>query len=107
MADALRKAGGGRSGLARSSRRPPPPPCERTEDRAEAKAFYKRADWRRTRAAVLAANPLCVACEARGRVELAVDVHHKQERRDRPDLAFDASNLEGLCKSCHSMKKAK
>ena len=31
----------------------------------------------------------------------ATHVHHIQELRDRPDLAFDADNLISLCHTCH------
>lgn len=42
----------------------------------------------------------CVQCGARGRLE----VDHIQPTFKRPDLAFDLSNLQSLCASCHSKK---
>jgi 5-methylcytosine-specific restriction endonuclease McrA len=42
----------------------------------------------------------CVQCGARGRVE----VDHIKPVRERPDLAFDESNLQTLCKTHHSLK---
>lgn len=42
----------------------------------------------------------CVECGAVGRLE----IDHKIAVRKRPDLAFDLSNLQTLCASCHSRK---
>ena len=42
----------------------------------------------------------CVKCGARGRLE----VDHVQPVRDRPDLAFDESNLQTLCRTHHTLK---
>jgi len=42
----------------------------------------------------------CVQCGARGRLE----VDHIQPVRTHPELAFDLSNLQSLCPSCHSKK---
>jgi 5-methylcytosine-specific restriction endonuclease McrA len=39
----------------------------------------------------------CTSCGTRGRLE----VHHVNAVRDRPDLAFDLSNLTTLCPRCH------
>jgi 5-methylcytosine-specific restriction protein A len=58
--------------------------------------------WRKLRRAFLEKNPLCFCCEADGRVEAADQVHHRIDRAERPDLAFEWSNLQALCASCHS-----
>lgn len=42
----------------------------------------------------------CVQCGSRVRLE----VDHVQAVRDRPDLAFDLSNLQVLCARCHTRK---
>ena len=42
----------------------------------------------------------CVQCGARGRLE----VDHIKPVRDAPDLAFELTNLQTLCVSCHSKK---
>jgi 5-methylcytosine-specific restriction protein A len=73
-----------------------------TEAEGERKAFYNSAAWRRLRAAVLRARPLCARCAKAGLVVEASIVHHVEERLQRPDLAFATSNLEGLCPSCHT-----
>jgi 5-methylcytosine-specific restriction protein A len=61
--------------------------------------------WQRIRAAYLARHPLCVACRADGRVTEATEVDHIMP------LAMGGthseSNLQALCKSCHSRKTAK
>ena len=75
---------------------------DQTTDRKADKAFYKSSDWRRCRESVLAERPLCAQCEREGRLTPAEHVHHLQERKDRPDLAFEPSNLEALCQPCHN-----
>jgi 5-methylcytosine-specific restriction protein A len=61
---------------------------------------YNDAPWRRLRQAWLNAHPLCVTCEAEGRVTVAQVV-------DDPSRRLDWSNLRSLCKSCHDRHTAK
>lgn len=58
-------------------------------------------DWRRLRARHLEQHPLCATCGAVARY-----VDHKQTIRDAPERRLDPSNLESLCRSCHSRKTA-
>lgn len=73
---------------------------------ASAAKFYSSAVWRRCRALKLRIDPLCERCKASGSLVSAAHVHHKQERRDRPDLELELSNLESLCAPCHSRHHA-
>ena len=75
-------------------------------NRADRSKIYNTVMWKRLRRAHLMGNPLCEVCEAVGRTEMAVDVHHlrsfaKREGMARREAAFDASNLVSLCKVCH------
>lgn len=62
--------------------------------------------WKRLRAEVLASEPLCRMCTARGLVVPATDVDHIVDSRD--DFTDDNSreNLQALCHECHSLKTA-
>ena len=64
--------------------------------------------WERCRGIILKRHPLCVDPYgwhgADGRVVLAEQVDHILPLRERPDLAYVLSNLQGLCSSCHSTK---
>ena len=51
-------------------------------------AARRRDDWK------------CVQCGHRGRIE----VDHIRPVRDAPELAFELSNLQCLCRQCHSRK---
>lgn len=92
--------------------RPGPPPLrayyrtyERRPDRQADKNFYCTEPWPTVRRAYLAAHPLCATCYAKGIVTVAAHVHHKIERKERPDLAYDHENLEALCIACHGRKR--
>lgn len=64
------------------------------------------AGWKRLRAQVLAEEPLCRMCAARGLVAPATDVDHIEDSRE--DYTDDNSreNLQALCHECHSLKTA-
>lgn len=61
------------------------------------------AAWQRLRASVLADEPLCRDCQARGLIVLATDVDHKSG--DPSDNTRE--NLQSLCHECHSRKTAR
>lgn len=63
--------------------------------------------WRKVRAAVLRARPLCVDCEAAGRVRPAAEGHHIIKAVDRPDLVLDPENVMPLCEECHDVRNAR
>jgi 5-methylcytosine-specific restriction enzyme A len=75
---------------------------DRDQRDAEAYVFYNSTAWKKLRAWKLQASPLCEACKDDGRLTPAQVVHHKIERAERPDMAMLRTNLESLCKSCHS-----
>lgn len=60
--------------------------------------------WARLRAQVLAEEPLCRHCKARGLTVPAREVDHIVDSRD--DFTDDNSrqNLQALCRPCHSVK---
>lgn len=60
--------------------------------------------WRRVRAQVLREDPLCTSCRGAGRTELATQVDHIVPLHVNVALAFERSNLQGLCTSCHARK---
>ena len=60
------------------------------------------AAWQRLRASVLAGEPLCRHCTARGLTVVATDLDH----RDGNPGNNDAINLQPLCHECHSRKTA-
>ena len=64
--------------------------------------FYSGRRWRKLREKFLSVHPICTDCNLIGRTTAAVDVHHKARRRDSPELAYEWSNLDALCHSCHS-----
>ena len=77
---------------------------------ALAKQIRSSTRWRRVRARVLSRDPLCRdpfgVHAATGRVATTVEVDHIVGLRERPELAFDETNLQGLCAPCHARKSA-
>lgn len=67
----------------------------------ETRKHYGRA-WRKARAAYLSAHPLCVMCEAEGRLVPAEMVHHIVPAL--ADGGNDPTNLQSLCTRHHSSK---
>lgn len=61
--------------------------------------------WMKTRAYVLAQQPLCAECDRNGRTTAAEEVDHilplSQGGTD------EIGNLQGLCKPCHKAKTAR
>lgn len=65
------------------------------------------AAWKRLRAEVLAREPLCRMCAARGLVEPATDVDHIHDSRDDYTDDNRIDSLQPLCHECHSIKTAR
>ena len=57
-------------------------------------------EWRNIRNYILLRDPLCIKCAEAGTITPSVDVDHI----DGDNSNNDYSNLQGLCKSCHSKK---
>ncbi len=64
--------------------------------------FYQSKTWRRFRASVLQARPIC---EVPGCDIVATNVDHIVPR-SRGGADFDPANVQALCASCHSAKTA-
>lgn len=64
------------------------------------------AAWKRLRAQVLAEEPLCRWCLARGLLVASTEVDHIKDSRE--DYSDDNSrdNLTAMCNPCHSLKTA-
>ena len=71
---------------------------------------YDSAAWRYLRGVVLAesaqrsetGSPVCAMCGDR-----ATAVDHRVPVSERPDLAFERSNLRPICRKCNSSRSAK
>ena len=61
--------------------------------------------WQRAREAYLREHPLCVMCQAEGRVTAATVVDHVVPHRGDERLFWDRGNWQGLCARCHSGTK--
>lgn len=83
-------------------RRPRPPADEKELDR-----FLNRAAWRKCREWYRKHHPLCERCRAAGVYTATAVIHHKIDRRERPDLAYHEDNLEALCEPCHNAESAR
>jgi 5-methylcytosine-specific restriction enzyme A len=64
------------------------------------------ARWRAARKRFLADHPLCAECQRQRRVTAAVIVDHIIPHKHDPDLFWDRSNWQALCKLCHDRKTA-
>jgi 5-methylcytosine-specific restriction protein A len=82
--------------------RPPQPPTPRPS--AAERGYGWR--WQRVRAAYLAANPLCVHCQADGRITEATVVDHIIPHKGDEALFYEEGNFQSLCKRCHDVKTA-
>ena len=73
--------------------------------RNQAKRQYKTnsTTWRRLRRWVLDREPLCRDCRKKGRITPATEVDHI----DGDSWNNDRTNLQGLCKPCHTKKTNK
>ncbi|AWV07218.1 HNH endonuclease signature motif containing protein [Marilutibacter maris] len=61
--------------------------------------------WQQYRLRFLAEHPLCVMCQAEGRVTAATIVDHKQPHRGDERLFWEPTNHQALCKPHHDGEK--
>jgi 5-methylcytosine-specific restriction enzyme A len=61
--------------------------------------------WQQARLGYLQAHPLCVMCQAEGRVEAATVVDHKVPHRGDMASFWDRDNWQSLCSTHHSADK--
>lgn len=61
--------------------------------------------WQQARAAYLREHPLCVMCQAEGRVTVATVVDHIEPHRGDRSLFWRRSNWQPLCATHHSRDK--
>jgi len=69
--------------------------------------WYGTEAWQRLRADVLRNEPFCRSCRAQGRKVLTAEIDHILKHDGDPGLFWDPSNLQGLCKPCHTAKTAR
>lgn len=62
--------------------------------------------WQTARECYLAAHPLCVECQKRGRTEAATVVDHVTPHKGDKVLFWQSDNWQSLCKRCHDSKTA-
>ena len=75
---------------------------ERPRPTASQRGYNAR--WRRLRGKKLRADPLCAHCMQDDRHVAATEVDHVIPHRGDASLMWDYTNLQSLCKSCHSRK---
>lgn len=60
--------------------------------------------WKQLRERKMRENPLCEHCFNKGLIVSAKEVDHILEIKDYPELAWNITNLQSLCVSCHRIK---
>lgn len=68
--------------------------------------LYNTPRWKAERKRWLQLYPLCVVCQAAGRISAATVVDHIQPHRGDQALFWDSKNWQSLCKPCHDLKTA-
>lgn len=62
--------------------------------------------YRKWRSCMLAKEPLCRLCRAKGIIRAADELDHIVRRSDAPERVMDESNVQSLCRECHERKTA-
>ena len=69
-----------------------------------ASRHYNRKWWKQARKRILERDGLCQSCLIKGRTRAAVDIDHKTPWKKTGNFFVDDDGLQGLCRSCHSLK---
>ncbi len=77
------------------------------EHRKEAARLYRTGQWQVLRRQLLTQQPFCTECMKAGKYTLANEVDHIVPHRNNERLFYDPSNLQPLCRPCHSTKTAR
>jgi 5-methylcytosine-specific restriction protein A len=65
--------------------------------------IYASEEWRVLRRVVLREQPICRGCQ----LARSSHVDHIKAHKGDPRLFWDRTNLQGLCRACHSSKTVK
>lgn len=77
---------------------------EQQRPNRDVRRWYYTARWKALREQKQRDNPLCVECQAEGRVMVWTDLDHVIPHQGDEALFFNADNVQGLCKPHHSAK---
>ena len=81
---------------------------ERSEEAKSWRWMYQTPEWTDDlRPTQLLREPFCRICAQNGKRVWATDVDHIVDHKGDWSRVTDRSNLESLCHSCHSRKKAR
>ena len=70
----------------------------------DVRKLYRLARWLRMRDEVIREQPFCMVCLSEGRRMITQEIDHIVPHEGHVDRFWDRSNLQGLCKGCHSRK---
>lgn len=70
------------------------------------RAARKTARYQKQRIQFLWAHPLCAGCEKNRIVREAREIDHVIPASKAPELFWDTSNWQALCRACHENKTA-
>lgn len=84
--------------------RPYDPKYNKAEDRAKSNAKYNTKQWEVLRRIQLSKYPLCVGCQAEGRIVPATVVDHLFPWTHISEQAFYINRFQSLCTAHHSTK---
>jgi 5-methylcytosine-specific restriction protein A len=80
-------------------------PASPVQQRVSARERGYTHRWEMARARFLRSHPMCVMCEAQGRVEVATVVDHIIPHRGDQELFWRESNWQALCATHHNSHK--